>query len=200
MHPLLVDQLQPNDVSQLDSPRLAQGAGSPPQTRVVSSHWQPGSAAHSVSLRTPQLATDPRHAPLAPYEHPLVAPQHDALWQSSQVRLELVVVLHRGGVRKVTVAEGPRTNADLQQISPLQSELVEQVVGQSRLHRPLQHSSPAEVRQSLDFSHALGQLAYLGSRHSPVTPREGSIRVTVLQQISPVPVLQVASLSHPLGH
>jgi hypothetical protein len=47
----------------------------------------------------------------------------------------------------------------LQQIWPEQSLLTLQVLGQDLLHMPLQHSSPALVLQSVDWTHALGHVA-----------------------------------------
>jgi len=92
-----------------------------------------------------------------------------------------------------------RLTADLQQSWPVQSLLCVQVLGQVEAQRPLQHSSPEEESQSAEELQALGQVSYLGFRHSPDVLRLPSILPTDVQQISPDAVSQSVLEAHALG-
>ncbi len=168
----------------------------------VAFHAQPDSASHVVC---------------APFEvHGSAVPLHDPITVSSHmqpgvlvhvvdaVAVEQAVVvgvpMQRGPVEKITVDDGARMRADLQQISLVQSLLCLQVLGHEVLQIPLQQTSPFIVLQSVDCAQALGQGVAVGFRQSPSTARFGSSRCADVQQISLLSVLQSAEPVQALGH
>ena len=136
---------------------------------TVVSHWHPGVVVHVVC---------------------------DVL--GAQVGL-VGVPVHRGPVENVSVADGARMSADLQQICAVQSLLCLHVLGQDLLQTPLQQISPLIVSQSVDCMHVFGHGVDVVLRQSPSTARFGSINLTELQQTSLLVVSQSEEPVHFFG-
>jgi hypothetical protein len=101
---------------------------------------------------------------------------------------------------KIRVGAGMFTCADLQQICWSQSELVWQVFWQEVEQIPLQQISLAAVLQSVDCEQSLGQALYAGFRQRPLAVIVGSTSAMVVQQTSPVVVLQSLLVAQVFGH
>jgi hypothetical protein len=115
---------------------------------------------------------------------------------------QLVVVgvpVQRGPVENVSVAEGARMIADLQQTCAVQSLLCLHVLGQDLLQTPLQQISPSIVSQSVDCVHCFGHGVDVVFKQSPSTPRFGSISLTDVQQTSLLSVAQSDEPVHAFG-
>jgi hypothetical protein len=101
---------------------------------------------------------------------------------------------------KTTGAGGRSCEGALQQICPLQSLLLVQVLGQFAAQRPLQQIGvPDDPAQSAEDEHCFGHAVIEGLRHTPVVARPGSSTAAEVQQASPLAVLQSESEEHPVG-
>jgi hypothetical protein len=101
---------------------------------------------------------------------------------------------------KTTGGGGKSCTGDLQQISPLQSLLWVQVLGQLAAQSPWQQIGVVDdPLQSADDIHSLGHAVIDGLRHTPCEPSPGSSTDAEVQQASPFAVLQSASLEQPVG-
>jgi hypothetical protein len=110
------------------------------------------------------------------------------------------VPAHTRVASKTTGAGGKSCAGDLQQISPLQSLLWVQLLGQLAAQRPLQQIGVVvDPLQSAEDEHCLGHAVIEGLRHTPRDARPGSSTEAEVQQASPLAVSQSASLEHPVG-
>lgn len=136
------------------------GATEPEHAPVLVGQVQPGSAAQAVAVGFALQALGvPVHRPALGVltRHPGTEAQIDVDKDAHEE--DMGVPAQRGPIEKVTVVPEARVRADLQQIWPEQSALTSQVFAHDLLHMPWQHTSPEVVLQSVDWVHALGQVA-----------------------------------------
>jgi hypothetical protein len=101
---------------------------------------------------------------------------------------------------KTTGAGGRSCEGALQQICPLQSLLLVQLLGQLAAQSPWQQIGVADdPAQSAEDAHCFGHAVIEGFRQTPVVARPGSSRAAEVQQASPLAVLQSASVEQPVG-
>jgi len=135
---------------------------------------------------------------------PGVSEQQDEPLHSEQLLINGVPVQVGPVVNTTPLVRGRRTTADLQhkRASGSEQSLLDlHCFSQVCWHTPSQQSEPfAFPMQSVDCVHAFGHGEYWGLRHSPLALSVESTFCTLVQQISPEPVLHSLLAEQALGH